>query len=152
MADDTTTKPPPPPPSDLAKEGRKDGPGRRLWKSIACTGQYILRPDELRILHAACRCDDAIAELRAKKDELERDPNYSEMLVRGSMGQRVENPLRAAARKIVDEIRAQDAALVAHLAKLKLPDVEASPAAEQPATPRSVSARDAAQSRWGKSG
>jgi len=154
MADDiaTSPKPPPPPPSDLAKEGRKDGPGRRLWKSIAGTGQYVLRPDELRILHAACRCDDAIAELHRKKAELERDPNYHDMLVRGSMGQRVENPLRAAARKIVDEIRAQDAALVAHLAKLKLPDLEPAAPNDQTAQPRSVSARDAAQSRWGKSG
>jgi hypothetical protein len=149
MSDDTTIKPAaaPRPPEDLAKEGRRDGPGRRLWKAIAGSGKYILRPDELRILHAACRCDDAIAELRRKKAELEADPQYKDMLVRGSMGQRVENPLRAAARKITDDIRAQDAALAGHLAKLKLPDDEAGADTSQP---RSVGARTAAQSRWGK--
>lgn len=150
---DTTTHKPPAPPADLAKDGRKDGPGRALWKSVVGTGQecrYILRPDELRILHAACRCDDAIAELRRKKAEIEASCEYKEMLVRGSMGQRVENPLRAAARKITDEIRAQDAALTGHLAKLKLPDEDGGNVGVE--RPRSVGAREAVQSRWGKSG
>jgi len=148
---DTPHKPPPPP-ADLVKDGRKDGPGRMLWKSVVGTGStftYILRPDELRILHAACRCDDAIAELRRKKNEIENDYQYKDMLVRGSMGQRVENPLRAAARKITDEIRAQDAALAGHLAKLKLPDLNGGNT-EKGEQPRSVAARNAVNSRWGK--
>lgn len=146
MSDDIAT-PPPSPPVDLAKTGRKDGPGRRLWKAIAGSGKYVLRPDELRILHAACRCDDAVAELLRKKQELEAHREYGEMLVRGSMGQRIENPLRAAARKIVDEIRAQETTLASHLSKLKLPDDQTN----VPQQPRSVDARKAAQSRWDKS-
>lgn len=143
-----TTPKPPSPPDDLVKDGRKDGPGRRLWKQIAGSGTYILRPDELRILHAACRCDDAIAELRRQKTELEAHPRYEELMVRGSMGQSVENPLRARVFKIADDIRGQEIALAGHLAKLKLPDVEpGAPAGEQP---RSVGARAAAESRWGK--
>lgn len=142
-----TTEKPPAPPSDLARNGS----GRRLWRSIVGTDtvRYILRPDEQRILHAACRCDDAIAELRRKKTEIEKDPQFTEMLVRGSMGQRVENPLRVAARKILDDIRAQESALAGHLAKLKLPDEDTGASTEQP---RSVGARGAAQARWGKSG
>ncbi|TQK29392.1 hypothetical protein [Arthrobacter sp. SLBN-53] len=151
MTEDTTPKRIPPP-DDLARDGRKDGPGRRLWKSIAGSGQYVLRPDELRILHAACRCDDAIAELRRKKAELENNPQYEDMLVKGSMGQRIENPLRAAARKITDEIRAQDSALTGHLGKLKLPDLDVSAGDSSPGQPRSVGARAAANSRWGKTG
>lgn len=150
MTDTTATeKPlkPPAPPSDL----KRNGPGRRLWRSVVGTDtvRYILRPDELRILAAACTCDDAIAELRKKKDELEKHPEYKEMTVRGSQGQRVENPLRASARKCIDEIRAQDSALAGHLAKLKLPDEDGGATAEQP---RSVGARAAAQSRWGTNG
>lgn len=150
MSEDTTSTTKVAPPDDLARDGRKDGPGRKLWKSIAGSGKYILRPDELRILHAACRCDDAIAELRAKKAKIEDDPSYGEMLVKGSMGQRIENPLRAAVRKILDDIRAQDSALAGHLAKLKLPDDDSG--SETGDQPRSVGARNAAQTRWGKSG
>lgn len=144
---DTIAKPPPPP-ADLAKDGRKDGPGRQLWKSIV--SKYVLRPDEQRILHAACRCDDAIAELRRKKAELEANPQYADMLVKGSMGQRIENPLRARASKILDDIQRQDAALAGHLAKLKLPDESGATSGQE--QPRAVGARAAAQSRWGKTG
>lgn len=144
MTNTPTTEKPPAPPSDL----KRNGPGRRLWRSVVGSDscRYILRPDELRILHAACTCDDAIAELRTKKAELEKDPQYTEMLVKGSMGQRVENPLRVAARKALDDIRAQDSALAGHLAKLRLPDEDAGANAEQP---RSVGARAAAQTKWG---
>lgn len=142
MTDSTETPKAPTAPSDLAR----NGPGRRLWKAIAGSGKYILRADELRILHAACRCDDAIAELKRKKTEIEQHPRYQEMMVRGSQGQSVENPLRVAARKALDDIRAQDSALAGHLAKLKLPDDNAG-SGEQP---RSVGARAAAQSRWSK--
>lgn len=146
MSDDTTPAKPVPPPDDLARDGRRDGRGRRLWKSIVA--KYVLRPDELRILHAACRCDDAIAELLQLKRELENQPRYNEMLMRGSMGQPVENPLRARVMKIMDDIKSQEAVLAGHLAKLKLPDADATPTDQ----PRSVGARNAAQSRWGKAG
>ena len=148
MTDTTTTEKPPAPPSDL----KRNGPGRRLWRSVVGTDtcRYILRPDELRILHAACTCDDAIAELRKMKTELEKNPRYGEMIMRGSMGQPVENPLRARAAKILDDIKGQESALAGHLAKLKLPDED--PGAASGEKPRSVGARTAAQSRWGTNG
>lgn len=151
-----TAQKPPPPPNDLSREGRKDGPGRRLWKSIAGSGDYALRPDELRILHAACRCDDAIAELNRRREEYEKSPRYAELLMRGSQGQPVENPLRARVNKIIADIQIMDSALAAHLAKLKLPDLDGAAAGaeagNQEGEPRSVSARAAANSRWGKAG
>lgn len=149
---DTTPKPQPPP-NDLARDGRKDGPGRRLWKSI--TAKYTLRPDELRILHSACRCDDAIAELHRLRAEYEAQPRYAEFLVRGSVGQSVENPLRARVAKIIDDIRNQEVTQAGHLSKLKLPDLDGAAAggqAGQDEQPRSVGARAAANSRWGKTG
>lgn len=150
MSEDAPHPPhrPAPAPSDLAGDGRKPGAGRRLWKSI--TSKYELRPDELRILHAACRCDDVIEELGRLRGQYEAHDRYKELLVRGSQGQSVENPLRARVAKITEDIMRQDATLTAHLAKLKLPDEN--PTAEEGSTPRSVSARSAANSRWGKTG
>jgi len=135
MSDDTITRKPPPPPPGLAKTGRRDGPGRALWKSIfADTCQYQLRPDELRILEDACRLTDRAAELATEAEGRSRT-------VRGSTGQPVINPLLA-------EERQCRLAVAQLLKQLKLPDEESAGAAG----PRSVSARSAAQSRWGKSG
>lgn len=133
----STTKPPPPP-SDLVKHGRRDGAGRRLWKQICGTdtAKYVLRADELRILEDACREADLI-------DELAEEAKGCDKLVRGSMGQRVINPL-------ISELRQHRTTLATLLSKLKLPDLpdEGNPGAEQP---RSTAARNAAQSRWSKS-
>ncbi|KAB7752771.1 hypothetical protein [Mycolicibacterium mucogenicum] len=144
MTDTPTTPKAPTAPSDLARNGA----GRKLWRDIAASGKYILRPDELRILHAACRCADKVVALGAKKAAIEAHPRFAELMMKGSMGQPVENPLQARVYKIDDDIRNQEVTLAGHLARLKLPDDDAG-AGEQP---RSVSARDAANSRWGKTG
>lgn len=134
MSDDTTTRKPPPPPPGLRKIGRKDGPGRALWKAVfASSCQYVLRPDELRILEDACRLTDRAGELA---DDAADRPRT----VRGSTGQPVINPLLA-------EERQCRLAVAQLLKQLKLPDDD-----QAAGTPRSVSARAAAESRWGKSG
>lgn len=103
--------------------------GIKLWNSII--GKYVLRADELMTLESACRATDRIA-------AMEDERNGAIMAV-GSMGQDVVHPLIA-------EIRAHEAQVGAMLAKLKLPDDPANPAAGQES--RSTQARDAANSRW----
>lgn len=150
MTDTPTTPKPPAPPADLVRSG----PGRQLWRSVVGTDtcRYILTPAELEFLHAACVCKDEIAALRRKRTELEKNPRFGEDIMRGSMGQPVENPLHVRHYKIRDDIRAQGSALAGHMAKLNLPDEDAGGAAAGVEQPRSVGARNAAQSRWGKSG
>lgn len=122
---DTATTPKPTTPAGLEKAGRK------LWTQIARSGKYELRPDELRVLEDACREADLIDDLTGALKGLPR-------IVRGSMGQDVINPL-------ISELRQHRATLKSLLGALSLPD---SPSESRP---RSVSARGAAQSRWGKS-
>lgn len=131
MPDAESTAKPPPPPPDLARDGRKDGSGRRLWKQIVMSKRYVLRPDELLILEHACREADLI-------DELAAAAKAAPKTVRGSKGQQVIHPLIA-------ELRQHRTTLAMLLSKLKLPDD-----ADSPALPRSVSARAAASTRWGK--
>lgn len=142
MADESTPPKAPPPPAVLVKDGRKDGPGRQLWKQIAGTGTdvpYVLRPDELRILRDACVMADRI-------EKLEAIANSQTMTVRGSQNQPVINPLLAEARQCA-------LAIANMLSKIKLPEQPAeSGSMSEAGTPRSVSARNAANTRWGKSG
>lgn len=105
--------------------------GARLWAEIA-GGQWSLRPDELRVLEDACREADLI-------DGLASELSGSELLVTGSMGQPVVNPL-------VSELRQHRATLASLVGKLKLPD------GDDESVPRSTQARSAAQSRWSKTG
>lgn len=136
MTDTTSTPKPPPPPEGLTKVGRKDGPGRRLWKQIAGSGngapKYVLRPDELRILEDACKLADQAAKYEAEFVG-------KSTTVRGSTGQMVIHPVLA-------EERQCRVAIAMLLSKIKLPE-DAGEAA-----PRSVNARNAAQSRWNKTG
>lgn len=139
---DTAETPPkaPPPPADLKRIGRKDGPGRALWKQIAGSGsgpvKYVLRPDELHILAEACREADLIA---AIDEEFRNDTRG--FIVRGSMGQPAANPL-------ISELRQHRQCYANLLSKIKLPDDDGVGAEN----PRSTNARNAAQSRWGKTG
>ena len=110
-------------PRGLAKAGRK------LWNGIA--GHYELRPDEVRVLEDSCRQADLIDELAAATVDAPK-------LVKGSQGQSVINPL-------ISELRQHRATLKSLLGSLNLPD-------ETGETPRSVSARKAAASRWSKTG
>jgi hypothetical protein len=102
--------------------------GAKLWREVVAT--YDLRVDELTVLEAACRASDRSALMR---DELDALP----LMVTGSTGQQVVNPL-------VAEIRAHEAQVASLLARLKLPD-DPVDAAD---SPRSAQARAAAQSRW----
>lgn len=98
-----------------------------LWKRI--TKLYELRPDELRILEDACREADLI-------DRLEKELTDADLVVHGSQGQPVANPL-------VSEIRQHRTALRSMLAGLKLPDEDGRAQLD-----RSTKARAAANERW----
>jgi len=105
--------------------GRK---ARRLWRGI--TTVYELRPDEARVLEDACREIDLIERLEEELAKPETD-----LIVHGSMGQPVANPL-------VQEIRQHRATLRQLLASLKLPDDEGGQ------VDASTQAREAAARRW----
>ncbi|MFI5670467.1 hypothetical protein [Streptomyces sp. NPDC051704] len=109
-----------------------DGLGRRsarLWEDIV-EGQE-LRTDELRVLEDACREVDLIERMHA---ELQGAP----LVVKGSMGQDVANPL-------VQELRQHRALVARLLGSLKLSDEDGE---EYDARARSSQARKAALTRW----
>ena len=106
--------------------------GKKLWADIA--DSYELRSDEQRVLEDAAREADLIALM-----ERDRSKPGFRLLVKGSMGQDVINPL-------ISELRQHRATLAALLRQLKLPDEDAS------AQPRSTSARAAADARWSRRG
>lgn len=115
MLELTTTNPPTPPPVPL----RPDGAGQRLWDSVL--GTYRLRPDELRILEDACCLADDIDYLVEKTAKL-RGASENEMMIKGSTGQRVKNPLIAEARQMAGEVRLHRSAMAELMRKLRLPD------------------------------
>lgn len=80
--------------------------GKRIWKEV--TKNYELRTDELDILEDICRESDLI-------DRLEKDLEGADLMVRGSQGQDVANPL-------VSEVRQHRATKKSLWASLKLPD------------------------------
>lgn len=108
--------------------------GRALWNSIV--KEYGLRPDEKRVLTDACREADLIG-------ELDRNLAAGDILITGSMGQQVLNPL-------VAELRQHRSTLATLLRQLKLPD--STPAKSQEPGDRSATARAAANARWSKRG
>ncbi|WP_029899535.1 hypothetical protein [Nocardia brasiliensis] len=114
-----------------APKGLRPG-GRKLWGDIV--NRWDLRPDELRVLREAAREVDLIDSLEAA---LARDA----IMIRGSMGQRVVNPL-------ITELRQHRGTLAALLRQLKLPDDDAEQAQEN----RSTAARAAANARWSTRG
>ena len=100
-----------------------------VWSEVA--GTYDLRVDELRVLEDACREIDLI-------ERLESELRGAELIVVGSMGQPVANPL-------VQELRQHRGVLARLLGGLTRPDEE------EPATGNaSASARQAAMARWGR--
>lgn len=105
--------------------------GAALWRAVS--GGYALRPDEYRVLSDACREVDLI-------DRIQLELDSSDLMVTGSQGQPVVNPLAA-------ELRQHRAALAALLRQLKLPDDDA-PAVDN----RSTHARAAAIARWSRRG
>jgi hypothetical protein len=105
--------------------------GAALWRSIV--GRWDLRPDELRVLREAAREVDLI-------DAMERELAGDKVMIPGSMGQRVVNPL-------ITELRQHRATLAQLLRQLKLPDESG----EKQET-RSTQARAAANTRWATRG
>lgn len=103
------------------------GNAESLWRDVV--DAYELRADELRVLEAACREQALI-------DRLEAELVDAEMVVHGSQGQPVANPM-------VSEVRQHRMALRSLLGQLKLPD-EDGRASEN----RSAQAREAANARW----
>ena len=101
--------------------------GSTLWDDI--TVIYDLRPDELRVLEAACFEADLIA-------RMQRESVNEDLIVRGSQGQPVANPL-------VQELRQHRSTLRGLLGQLKLPDEDG-----RAAGARSEQARGAANARW----
>lgn len=102
--------------------------GLALWQKVTC--QWTLRPDELRVLEDACREATLV-------DRIETELTNDDLMITGSQGQSVINPL-------VSEVRQHRGTLSALLRQLKLPDVDATAEGES----RSSQARDAAKSRW----
>lgn len=105
---------------------------QQVWDGI--TGTYTLRPDELRILEDACREVDLI-------ERLEAALVGAELIVRGSQGQPVANPL-------VAEIRQHRQTSKALLGSLKLPDDDAARAPGD----ASAAGRALVATRWRRSG
>jgi hypothetical protein len=102
--------------------------GLKLWHDV--TGKYDLRPDELRVLEDACRETALI-------DRMEAEARTAALMIAGSMGQSVVNPL-------FSELRQHRSAFAALMRQLKLPDEEPVVESEN----RSAQARTAAKSRW----
>ncbi|MCX4541455.1 hypothetical protein [Streptomyces sp. NBC_01565] len=101
----------------------------RLWVDIV--EDQELRTDELRVLEDACREVDLIERMHA---ELQGAP----LVVKGSMGQDVANPL-------VQELRQHRALVARLLGSLKLSDDDSE---VHDARARSSQARKAALTRW----
>jgi hypothetical protein len=100
---------------------------KRLWSGV--TDTYELRADELRVLEDACREIDLV-------ERLEEELASASLVVKGSQGQPVANPL-------VQEIRQHRQVVKSLLGSLRLPDEDGRAQAS-----RSSSARDAANARW----
>ena len=117
------------------KAPSKLGPaGRRLWSSIS--EKYELRADEQRVLEDACREADLVDKMAA---ELASDA----LMVTGSMGQPVVNPM-------VAEVRQHRSTLAALLRGLKLPDDEGG--SSEVGGGLSAKNREAANARWSRRG
>ncbi|MFG2596698.1 hypothetical protein [Streptomyces sp. NPDC048462] len=108
--------------------------GMTLWQEIGEV--FELRVDELRILGDACREVDLIERMHVALLD-------APLLVKGSMGQEVANPL-------VQELRQHRALVARLLSALKLPDDEEQEDTDGRA--RSSQARKAALARWGRTG
>ncbi|MFC7973898.1 hypothetical protein ACFUT3_01360 [Streptomyces cinereoruber] len=115
--------PPPDPPEGLGRQASQ------LWRDIV--DEQDLRTDELRVLEDACREVDLIERMHL---ELQNAP----LVVKGSMGQDVANPL-------VQELRQHRGLVARLLASLKLRDDEDE---ERDARARQNQARRAAVTRW----
>jgi hypothetical protein len=106
--------------------------GKALWSSIADV--HELAPDAVRILADACGEADLVALM-----ELARGSESFSLIVRGSQGQDVINPL-------ISELRQHRATLASLLKSLKLPMSTSD--AQRLERETSEQARSAARARW----
>ncbi len=106
--------------------------GSAFWSDV--TTKYELRADELRVLEDACRERDLI-------DRMAGELAGADVMVRGSMGQMVMNPLLA-------EVRQHRATFASLMRQLKLPDEGGS----ESGGALSAKNRAAAQARWASRG
>jgi|SRR5882757_485626 len=106
--------------------------GVALWDGIC--GKYELRADEAAVLADACKTSDMIAVMEAG---LEGQP----LMVKGSQGQQVINPL-------ISELRQYRSARAALLRQLKLPDENST----DQGGALSAKNRAAANARWARRG
>ena len=109
-----------PPPVGLSE------PAERLWREIS--EEWVLRPDEQRLLEDACREVDLI-------DRIADSMAGAPLTVEGSQGQRVVHPL-------LPELRAHRSTLRTLLRALSLPDDARADGA------RSAAGRALAMARW----
>lgn len=106
--------------------------GAALWRDVVAV--YELRPDELRVLEDACAERDLIA-------LLSRNLKGAPLIVKGSMGQEVINPL-------VSELRQHRSTFAGLMRQLKLPDDSGNDSGGE----LSAKNRAAAQARWSSRG
>lgn len=114
-------KPPPNPPDDMGPRAKT------LWRDVVA--EFELRPDELEVLASACYAAQRASEIRKELAGMD-------ILLPGSMGQLVANPL-------LSEVRNHESHVAAMLGKLKLKETESGVAST-----RSAGARAAAQKKW----
>lgn len=98
--------------------------GKRAWQDVV--GKYELRADELDLLEDICREIDLIS-------LLEKELKGAPLMLKGSQGQDIINPL-------VSELRQHRATKKTLWAQLKLPDDDSGMEVNQQ--------RDAAKSKW----
>jgi hypothetical protein len=109
--------------------------GRGLWRAVAGSDSYNLRPDELCLLAEACAEADLIGRMRAELDG-------AGLVTEGSQGQPVANPLIA-------EVRQHRLLLARLLSQLGLPDgADAASADDELRRARSRLGRQGARARW----
>lgn len=112
-----------------AKLGAK---AAKFWRDT--TKNYELSAHEALILEGACRELDII-------DRLDAELEGANLIVTGSQGQEIANPL-------LGEVRMHRAAFATFIRQLDLPEVED----DKPMSPRSRQAQAAANARWGRAG
>ena len=108
--------------------------GAALWRDVI--GKYELRADEQRILEDACRERDLLT-------RLETGLASADLIVRGSQGQDVINP-------IVSELRQHRSTFATLMRQLNLPDA-GGPSGDSGGE-LSAKNRAAAQARWSTRG
>lgn len=114
--------------------------GRRLWREIHETYEFVYAPEVIMLVEDAARTADVVARLQDVVD------NADTLRTSGSRGQDVAIPE-------LDALRAYRAQFAALIKQLDLPSVEDSDAGKSDAPmSRSEAGKIAASARWGNRG